>query len=169
MARGRRSLERLASAQDLHTIRAALGTMAYWRLHYHLIWSTFQRLPLLDAHRTPPVYRAIQSRATRLGVFIHQIGGIEDHVHVVTSIPPRLAVAECIGQFKGASSHTANAISTDGTAFRWESGYGALSVSERALPMVIRYVANQREHHARGSVIADLERTHATPGDESPG
>ncbi len=74
---------------------AAVVIMPYWRLHYHLVWTTFGRLPVLTADLGPAVYRSVCARAKRLGVILHAIGGVEDHVHVVASVPPRIAVAEC--------------------------------------------------------------------------
>src|SRR5690349_9924241 len=55
-----------------------------------------------------------------------------------------VAAAECVGQFKGASSHSANESLGTPSSFRWESGYGALSLAERSLASVIAYVRNQR-------------------------
>ena len=143
--------------------------LPYWRLHYHFIWTTFERAPCLNDHVCPLVYRSIYARAKRLGVIVHQIGGIADHVHVVASVPPKLAVAGCVGQLKGASAHTANDWPGRESAFRWESGYGAVSLGERSLPDVIAYVRNQRQHHAQGSVIRLYEYSgaDATRGVES--
>jgi len=133
--------------------------MLYWRLHYHLVWTTLERTPWLDEQMHLQVCRSVVARANRLGVIVHQIGGIEDHVHVVASVPPSLTVAACVGQLKGASSHTANEALGMASAFRWESGYGAVSLGERSLPNVIAYVGDQRRHHAGGALIAFYERT----------
>ncbi|MBI3785188.1 MAG: IS200/IS605 family transposase [Deltaproteobacteria bacterium] len=141
--------------------------MPYWRLHYHLIWTTFGRTPWLDNHLRPIVFRSVCARAKRLGVMVHQIGGIEDHVHVVASVPPKLAVAECVGQLKGASSHTANEWLGAASTFRWDTGYGALSFGERSLASVIAYVRHQREHHTGNSVIGLYEQTHTKAGPAS--
>jgi REP element-mobilizing transposase RayT len=129
----------------------------YWRLHYHFVWTTFERTPGLNDHLCPLVYRSVSARAKRLGVIVHQLGGTEDHVHVVASVPPKLAVAECVGRLKGASSHTANDALRKVSTFRWESGYSALSLGDRSLPGVIAYVRNQRAHRAGGSLIALYE------------
>jgi len=133
--------------------------MPYWRLHYHFIWTTFERTPWLTEQLAHLIKRSICARANRLGVIVHEIGGIEDHVHVVASVPPKLAVAECVGQLKGASSHTANDSSGITAAFRWQSGYGVLSLGERSLPTVIAYVRNQRAHHTNGSLMPLYEHT----------
>jgi len=87
-------------------------------------------------------------KARELGVTIHQVGGMEGHLHAVVTNPLRVAVRECIRQFKGASSY----------AVRWQDGHGALTVGARSLASVIDYVGRQREHHSAGSVLPALER-----------
>jgi REP element-mobilizing transposase RayT len=82
--------------------------MSYWRLHYHLVWATYQRSPWLCDDVERMVYGTILNKAKELGVLIHQIGNTDDHIHIVASIPPKIAVAECVRHFKGASSHYVN-------------------------------------------------------------
>jgi len=139
--------------------------MPYWRLHYHLAWRTYARLPVLSEECLEVVRRSIYTRARRLGARVHAVNGTADHVHVVASVPPVVAVAECAGQLKGASSHTANEWLRTRSAFRWSGGYGALTVGERALPIVIAYVQNQAEHHRQGTVHRLLEKCEDEEGD----
>ena len=40
--------------------------------------------------------------------------------------------------------------------FRWQDGYGAFSFSQRDLPGLKRYVANQKEHHKKWSFKEEL-------------
>ena len=135
--------------------------MPYWRLHYHLVWRTFRRLPLLTDDCFAVVRRSIYSRARRLGAVVHDVGGTDDHVHVVVSIPPTVAVATCVGQLKGASSHSANEWLAARSRFRWGERYGALTVGDQALETVIAYVQNQREHHSRKTLSSVLEHSEA--------
>lgn len=122
--------------------------MAYWRLHYHLIWATYRRQPLLTVECEAVLQRMISGKAAEIGVFIRALGNTTDHVHLVVEIPPKLAVSECIRQIKGASSHAAN---RPAHPFRWREGYGALTLSADVLPIVIAYVRNQKRHHAMGT------------------
>jgi putative transposase len=131
--------------------------MAYWRLHYHLVWTTHRREPLIDRATEDLIHRALYGKAKELGVLVHAVGGVEDHVYAVVSIPPRLTVADCVGKLKGASSHRVNQ-ETGQCAFRWQGGYGALSIGDRSLTTVIAYVRHQREHHRMGRVVALYER-----------
>jgi REP element-mobilizing transposase RayT len=132
--------------------------MAYWRLYYHLVWTTYRREPLIDSACEALIQQTLYGKAKELGILIHAVGNVEDHVHVVASIPPKLSIADCVGKFKGAGSHRVNQESRQRT-FQWQGGYGALSLGERSLETVIAYVRNQREHHRTGrSLVAVYER-----------
>jgi putative transposase len=132
--------------------------MSYWRLHYHLIWATYERQPILTPEREKMFYGVLYNKAEELGVKIHAGGNIEDHAHVVLSIPPLIAVAECVRQLKGASSFAINRMDGSDGQFKWQGGYGALSVGERSLETVIEYAAKQKEHHRNNKLIAVYER-----------
>ena len=82
--------------------------MPYWKLYYHFIWGTKNRLPLIDSAIEPELYRAVAAKVKDMDGFVHAIGGIEDHVHLAVSVPPRVAPAKFIGDVKGNSSHYVN-------------------------------------------------------------
>ncbi len=132
--------------------------MSYWRLHYHLVWATYQRAPLLDDSLERQIYGTILGKAKELGVIIHAIGNVEDHIHVAASIPPKLAVADCIKHFKGASSHYVNHQPGAPGNFGWQDGYGAITFGERAMSDVVAYVLNQKQHHRQNTSRAPFER-----------
>ena len=132
--------------------------MNYWRLHYHLIWATFERQASITPERERMIYGVLYRKAEELGVKIHAAGNVEAHIHIVASIPPKLAVADCIRHFKGASAYAVNHMDGDDGQFRWQEGYGALSVGERSLEAVMIYAARQKEHHREKSVMAVYER-----------
>lgn len=132
--------------------------MPYWKLHYHFVWSTKKRLPLIDPTLEPALYRAIAAKAQDMGGFIHALGGTEDHVHFAVSIPPKLAPAKFIGDVKGNSSHFVNHVIKPDFEFYWQDEYGVLSFGERNLPAVVRYIHNQKQHHADGTLITAMER-----------
>ncbi len=132
--------------------------MTYWRLHYHLIWATFERQPILTPEREKVFYGVLYKKAEELGVKIHAAGNIEDHTHVVASIPPRISVADCVKHFKGASSFAIYHMAGSDGRFKWQEGYGALSVGERSLETVKEYVARQKEHHQEKQIVAVYER-----------
>jgi putative transposase len=92
-------------------------------------------------------------------VFVHEIGGTENHVHVVLSITPTIQISELIGRLKGASAHETNQKFGAGRkCLEWQAGYGIVSFGSKDVDWVVAYVRNQREHHARGTIHERLER-----------
>ncbi len=132
--------------------------MSYWRLHYHLIWATFERKPDITTEREKVFYGVLYGKGKDLELKIHAAGNVEDHVHVVVSIPPRLAVADCVRHLKGASAYAINHMDGSDGQFKWQEGYGALSLGDRSLGMVMAYAARQKEHHRECSMVEVYEK-----------
>jgi REP element-mobilizing transposase RayT len=76
-----------------------------------------------------------------------QIGGIEDHVHIVLSLPTTISVSKAVQLLKGGSSRWIHDSFVQMGGFAWQDGYGAFTVSKSQLPAVIDYVETQPEHH----------------------
>jgi REP element-mobilizing transposase RayT len=133
--------------------------MAFWRTYYHLVWATHERHPFIIARIEPVLYDYIARKSHALGSIVHAVGGIEDHIHLVVSIPPRLAIAEFIGQVKGSSAHHLNRQNPPLSAtFGWQGGYGVFSLGKKQLEPVIDYVRNQKIHHQQETTIPAMER-----------
>ncbi len=132
--------------------------MPFWRLYYHLIWGTKNRLPLISAEIEPILFTFIAKKASGLGIRLYAIGGVSDHVHLIVSAPPTLAISTIVKELKGASAHCLNHSGGMEGSFAWQRGYGALTIGERHLDVVIAYVKGQKEHHAQTSTNAWLER-----------
>jgi putative transposase len=132
------------------------------QLFVHLVWSTWRRAPLLTADVRPRVYAVLLHTATELRTETIAIGGIDDHVHVLLRIPPTLAIADVVQRLKGGSSHFVTHVLKHPEPFRWQGGYGAFTVTKRAVPHVRGYVLNQESHHRDGTLYRDLERTESS-------
>ena len=132
--------------------------MTYWRLHCHLIWATFERQPILIGEREKMFYGVTYQKTKELDLKIHAAGNVDDHVHIVVSIPPKIAVADCVRHLKGASAYAINHIDGSDGQFKWQEGYGVLTVGERSLETVMAYAANQKQHHKDRTMIDVYER-----------
>jgi putative transposase len=129
--------------------------MPYSRLYYHLVWATHQRLPLITPQVREPLYATIHAKVKTLDGITHALNGMPDHVHLVVTVLPKIALATFIGQVKGVSSHAVSSMTTE--PFAWQHEYGVLSVSEIHLPVVVQYVVAQEQHHAENRLNARLE------------
>src|SRR5947207_2582480 len=130
---------------------------AYARLFYHFVWSTWDRVALLDGAIERHAYALMRAECGNLGCLVHALDGTRDHVHLVATLPRTLCVADFTEAVKGCSSRALNeAHASDAWVFKWQGGYGVLTVSPGHLPRVIRYVENQKHHHAEGTVWKSL-------------
>jgi putative transposase len=127
-------------------------------VYLHLIWATWDRLPLLDQTIERPVYRAIQAKAGELGVPLLKLGGVEDHVHLLVELPATIAVADLAKGLKGASTHLINGEILPNGGFKWQGSYAAFSIGHRQLDRVRDYIDRQREHHSNNSPAIHWEQ-----------
>jgi len=132
----------------------------YSEINLHIVWHTKDSLPLLTPDIEPLAHRFLKRRIIDTpGAFIHEIGGIETHVHLAVTIPPTLLVSELIVQLKGGSSHDVNeALGRRQKVLQWQAGYGVVSFGSRDLDWVVEYIRHQREHHSRETIHERLER-----------
>ena len=128
----------------------------------HLIWATWNRLPLITPERQERVYGAIRAKCAEHQAEVLALGGIADHVHLVVRLPMTVAIATLVGQIKGATTHLITHEETSATAatpfFKWQGAYGAFSISPRHVKVVCAYVNSQPEHHAAGTLSALMEQ-----------
>ena len=133
--------------------------MPYCQLYYHLVWATKLRLPLLTPEVEPMIYGYIRSKAIGLGATVYALNGVEDHVHMVVSIPPAVAVARFVGQVKATASTRFNKSGVSEARFLWQAEYAAFSFDRRRLPNYVAYVRGQKGHHRTNQLIPILETT----------
>ncbi|HZT43161.1 MAG TPA: IS200/IS605 family transposase [Chthonomonadaceae bacterium] len=131
----------------------------YTQLYLHLVWSTWERLPLLTGEIRDAVYACLQSECVALKADVLAMGGIEDHVHIRLRIPATVSIAMLVKQIKGASSHMiTHKVGHDGL-FRWQEGYGAFTITKSDVPRVRHYILNQEAHHHANTPQAEWEIT----------
>ena len=129
--------------------------MPYWRYYFHFVWAVKGRQPLITDTVEALLFPAIANKVRELGGQCIAVNGTEDHIHLVTTVPPRISTADFVGQVKGSSSYiVSNHLDTD---FSWQAGYGGLSFGERDLKAVTHYVQNQKIHHANQKTRAIWE------------
>ena len=129
----------------------------YHKLHYHLVWATYDRLPLIKTEYEPRLYSGIRFKLEELNGKVISINGLEDHVHVLLRIGPTLSISEVLKKIKGASSHMMNHVIARDETFKWQGYYGAFSVSSGSVDKVKEYVDNQKLRHSEERLHEDWE------------
>ena len=100
--------------------------------------------------------------------FVH-VGGVADHVHIVTTLPRTLSQAQFVEQIKKTSSKWIKTVDGRCRGFFWQRGYAAFSVSPSQLDSMLKYVDKQQERHRRRTFqeeYRELLRKHGVDFDE---
>jgi putative transposase len=142
----------------------------YSEINLHFVWHTKNSQPLLTAAVEQFTHRYLRQKLINTpGAYIHEIGGTDNHVHLAVSIAPTILISDLVGKLKGSSSHEANQqIGKGAKLLEWQAGYGVVTFSTKDLEWVVRYIQNQREHHAQGTILARLERIAAEEEAQAP-
>ncbi len=115
----------------------------YAKILVHCIFSTKARRPSIP--EPAKLWHYLRGVARNRGVDAVVVGGTDNHVHILLSIPPALDVAQVMRDLKANSSRH---LREQGRPFAWQGGYSAISVSPSQVKVVVTYIENQQQHHA---------------------
>jgi REP element-mobilizing transposase RayT len=114
----------------------------------HVIFSTKNRVPFLQSPELRSEVHAYLTGTLRgLQCAPLQVGGAEDHVHILSGLARTTSLAELVKNLKTSSTKIVR--NKGHSHFSWQSGYGAFSVSHSAKESVIAYIASQETHHRK--------------------
>jgi putative transposase len=136
-----------------------MSSHVFHEIYLHFNWHTKESRPLITASIEPEIHGFLTERCRETeGVYIHGVGGTATHVHLAMAIEPQICISDLIGDLKGACSHEINKRHRM-KRLEWQRGFGVVSFGKKQLPWVLRYIANQKEHHATGKIEPRLEKT----------
>lgn len=137
--------------------------MSWYELFYHFVWATKYRAPTIDVKWESELYTVVIAKCKALDSWVHAIGGVQDHIHLVVSVSPTISIATFANQVKGNSSHFVNHVLQPNYTFAWQPEYSVISFHRKHLPVMVQYVRNQKDHHSSGNLYSGLE-----PKDQPP-
>jgi putative transposase len=127
------------------------------QMYIHCTWATWDRLPIITPDIQEALYSVIIKECRELKCEPIAIGGISDHIHLLTGFTSTVAISELMKQVKGSSSHFINHEIKPDNFFKWQGAYGAFTVSHNSLDPVVHYIKNQEQHHRQKSLVPDWE------------
>jgi putative transposase len=116
-----------------------------------MVFSTKGRKPIISPEIEARECAYIGGIARKHEIIAIQVGGIENHIHILILAKPKIAPSQIVQWLKGESSRWIHLTFPDLAKFEWQDGYGVFSVSKSNVPDVIEYIKNQREHHKKQS------------------
>ena len=116
-------------------------------LYAHVTWHTWRGIAQIRKCDVPLVTESILNAASRTGVRVHAQAVLSDHVHVLVSFPPQVALASFFREAKSESARRVNVVRGDGQRVRWCRGYYAGSLSRDHVGATRSYIARQFQRH----------------------
>ncbi len=132
--------------------------MSYVTSLYHIVFSTHNRQPVIDDANREHLYRIIAARIKELKSKALIINGVQDHVHILLSLSPQVALSDLMRDIKAKSSVWAKASGMFPLFKGWEKEYGAFSLSANHKEAVYDYIKGQEAHHNKVSLENEFER-----------
>ena len=129
----------------------------YTQILYQIVFSTKNREHTLSKINRAELYKYIWGVLKNKNCHLYRIGGITDHIHIVTSLHPAVSLASLIKDIKLASSKHIKTFQLFSKFDGWQVGYGSFTYSFKDKDRLIEYVKNQEEHHATKSYIEELK------------
>lgn len=128
---------------------------SFTNLIYHLVFSTKNREPIITDKLKPRLYDYIGGTIRNKGGISLAIGGMNDHIHILTKLRPDKAVSDVLRDLKANATGWMHDVFPEAKDFSWQKGYGAFTVSASQIPKVKNYILNQEKHHKNIGTFRD--------------
>src|SRR6266704_2605573 len=123
--------------------------MSYVSSYFHCVFSTKERRRLITSALRERLWPFLGGIARQNKMKAIELGGVEDHVHILLSLPATMAIAKALQLIKGGSSKWVHETFPEHRLFAWQEKYGAFSVSESRVDSIVQYIKGQEEHHRK--------------------
>jgi putative transposase len=119
----------------------------YTQILYQIVFSTKNREHTLVKESQKELYQYIWAILKNKKCHLYQIGGITDHIHILTHLNPSIALSTIIKDIKLSSNEYIKKQNLFADFKGWQEGYGAFTYSIKDKNNLINYIKNQEEHH----------------------
>ena len=122
--------------------------MSYVQLFIHAVVRTYKSEHTLPTdERIEFLYRDMWGIIKNKGGYLYRINSMPDHVHLLFTLPPVIALSDFMQALKACSSKAIKHEKGFENFKAWGRGYAALSYSLKDKDMIVKYIINQQEHH----------------------
>ena len=122
---------------------------SYISCYIHYVFSTKNRKKWLKPDIRERLFPYIGGICRENSFKLIKAGGIDDHLHLLVSLPSTITIARAIQYIKGGSSRWIHETYGNMKDFAWQEGYGAFTIGVSQIDRTIKYITNQEEHHRK--------------------
>jgi REP element-mobilizing transposase RayT len=99
----------------------------------------------------PILFKVIRAKCSEKGCKAIMVGGTTNHIHLLAELRSTISVSDLVQFVKGSSAYIIAHQMEPEVFFKWQGGYGVITVSPQNIPIIKKYVAAQKEHHPTGT------------------
>ena len=133
-------------------------------MYIQFVFAVQDRASLINKEWKDELYQYITGIVQNNKHKLIAINGMPNHLHIFVGYKPHQLIPELLQDIKGSSSAWINKKNFLKGKFSWQEGYGAFSYSYSHIDKVVKYIADQEEHHKkrtfREEYIALLQNFH---------
>ena len=138
------------------------GSHSKFAIEIHLVWCTKYRKPILRGDVAVRFRAIARQECSELKVEVLSGVVAKDHVHMLVSIPPQVAVSKVVQHVKGKSSYKLQrefkSLQKEYWGQKmWSRGYFACSTGNVSSEMIAAYIENHVDEDDSFQVVDELE------------
>jgi putative transposase len=127
------------------------GRSCVYDINLHLVFVTKYRRDVFTKDMLSRLKDLFTETCDQMGCTLHEFNGEDDHVHLLLSFPPKLAISNLVGKLKGKSAYFLRQEYWKQLKDKlwgkhlWSPSYCAVSCDGAPLDVIKQYIQNQRE------------------------
>jgi putative transposase len=121
----------------------------YSQIYIQIVFAVNGRENLISKNNREELHKYITGIVQNRDQKMLSIFCMPDHIHLLVSIKPSIAISDLVRDVKSGSSKFINEQNWINGKFNWQEGFGAFSYSKSQIDSVIQYILNQEEHHKK--------------------
>ena len=131
----------------------------YTQIMYHLVFSTKNRERVFfDAEKRKELFFYIWGVLKNHHCHLYRLGGVEDHIHILTHLHPDVGLSHLIKGIKVSSSDWMKREKNFPAFSYWQEGYGAFTHCFQEKMRLVEYIKGQEKHHEKLSFQEELKK-----------
>jgi putative transposase len=121
----------------------------YSQVYLHFVFTVKGKRNLISPLHNDELQKYITGIIQNRKQKLLAINNVTDHIHILVGFGTTLSMGDLMEEVKAISSKFINEKGWVNGKFEWQRGYGVFSYSRSQINDVIKYIANQQEHHKK--------------------
>ena len=147
----RQKIEKALNGQGKYNGKKIFMPQSLAKVYIHLVFSTKKQTEIIDPDIETELYPYMAKLFSECNSPCIVINGTSNHIHCLFVLSRKFTISQVVEKVKKTSSKWIKTKDAKYKSFYWQNGYGAFSISQSHVDFVKKYIANQKQHHAKSN------------------